>query len=460
MSELILVADDDKLSRWSLCQHFEALGHRTLAVQNGQEALDAVEQHGPTLIFMDISMPVMDGLTALRTLRENDHNLPVIVITAQGGVQGAMEATRLGCSGYLEKPFDLREADVAVERALSEDRLKQELSYLRSRERTGYAEIIGSSPPMQRLFDTLKRLAKIDAPTVLIQGESGTGKDLVARAVHSHGPRAGAPFMEIDCTALPEHLIESELFGHERGAFTDARATKRGLFEVAAGGMIFLDEVGELPLGMQAKLLRALENRKFRRVGGVVEIPLNACVIAATNRSLRDEVKAGRFREDLYFRLHVVPIEVPALRERKEDIAPLTQYFIDRLNKTFSRSVKGASLRAMELLQTYRWPGNVRELRNVLECSVIMLAKDVIQPSDLPPEIRRTQSAQVKGCPFVLPDDGILLEEVEKGLLMQALERTEGNQSAAARLLGISRYALRYRLERPLGVPTKGAAHG
>ncbi len=458
MSELILVADDDALIRWSLCQHFESLGHRTLTAENGREALEAVEEFGPTLIFLDISMPVMDGLTALRMLRANNNAVPVVIITAEGRVDNTIEATRLGCSGYLQKPFDLREADVAAQRALSEERLLHELSYLRARERGGYAEIVGASPAMERLFDTLRRLSKIDAPTVLIQGESGTGKDMVARAIHSNGPRSGAPYMEIDCTALPEHLIESELFGHERGAFTDARVTKRGLFEVAAGGMIFLDEVGELPLGMQAKLLRALENRKFRRVGGVTEIPLNACVIAATNRSLRDEVKAGRFREDLYFRLHVVPIEVPALRERKGDIALLTQHFIERLNKAFNRSVKGASSKALELLETYRWPGNVRELRNVLECSIIMLARDVIQAADLPAEIRRNQGAQAKGCPFTLPEDGVVLEDIEKGLLAQALERTEGNQSAAARLLGISRYALRYRLEKPNATPWKGEA--
>ncbi|MFN7145404.1 MAG: sigma-54 interaction domain-containing protein, partial [Myxococcota bacterium] len=258
--------------------------------------------------------------------------------------------------------------------------------------------------------------------------------------------------MEIDCTALPEHLMESELFGHERGAFTDARATKRGLFEVAAGGVLFLDELGELPLGMQAKLLRALENRKFRRVGGVADIPMNVAVIAATNRNLRDEVKAGRFREDLFFRLHVVPIEVPALRERREDIPALVHHFVERLNKSFGRSVKGTSGAAMDLLQRYRWPGNVRELRNVMERTVILMQEDVIQAADLPPELRfqgGSGAAPVTpGCPFVLPEEGVDLEGVERGLLEQALARTAGNQSAAARLLGISRYALRYRMEK------------
>ncbi|MFZ5480428.1 MAG: sigma-54-dependent transcriptional regulator [Myxococcota bacterium] len=450
MSDTVLVVDDEELIRWSLCEHLEQEGYTTLSATNGKEALEMVRQHAPSLVMMDLKMPVMDGLTALRTLRESDNDLPVIVITAHGGVESAIEATRLGASGYIAKPFDLREAALAVQRALAEDRLKREVHYLRAKERSGYGEIVGSSPSMQRLFETLRRLEKIDAPTVLIQGESGTGKDLVARAIHGRGPRRSAPYMEIDCTSLPEQLMESELFGHERGAFTDARQTKRGLFEVAAGGVIFLDEIGELPVGMQSKLLRALENRKFRRVGGVADIPLNAAIIAATNRNLRDEVKAGRFREDLFFRLHVVPIDVPPLRERKEDIAALVHHFIEKLNKAFGRNIHGTSGKAMDLLQQYRWPGNVRELRNVIERTVILLQGEVIQPEDLPPELRfqGLPAGAIAGCPFVLPEEGVGLEAVEKGLLMQALQRTGGNQSAAARLLGISRYALRYRIEK------------
>ncbi|MDP2307288.1 MAG: sigma-54 dependent transcriptional regulator [Pseudomonadota bacterium] len=451
MSECVLVCDDEELIRWSLCEHLGQEGYRTISVTNGKECLEAVREHAPAIVLMDIKMPVMDGITALRALRESDPDLPVIMITAHGGVESAIEATRLGASGYLPKPFDLREASLAVRRALEEVRLKREVHYLRTREHSGYAEIVGESPTMRRMFETLRRLERIDTPTVLIQGESGTGKDLVARAIHGRGPRRAANYMEIDCTALPEHLMESELFGHERGAFTDARTTKRGLFEVAAGGVLFLDEIGELPMGMQAKLLRALENRKFRRVGGVADIALDAAIITATNRSLRDEVKAGRFREDLFFRLHVVPIEVPALRERREDIPMLVQVFIEKLNRTLGRTVRGTSAGAMEMLQRYRWPGNVRELRNVVERTVILLPGEIIQPSDLPPEIRLSAETTRGGggaCPFVLPEEGVDLEAVERGLLEQALTRTSGNQSAAARLLGITRYALRYRMEK------------
>ena len=450
MADTILICDDEELIRWSLCEHLELEGYQTLTATNGKECVDAVREHAPTAVFLDLKMPVMDGLTALRLLRESDNDLPVIVITAHGGVESAIDATRLGAAGYLAKPFDLREASLALSRVLSEYRLKREVHYLRSRERTGYAEIVGESPSMQRLFEVLRRLERVDAPTVLIQGESGTGKDLVARAIHGRGPRRQGPYMEIDCTALPEPLIESELFGHERGAFTDARSTKRGLLEVASGGIVFLDEIGELPLGMQSKLLRTMENRKFRRVGGLADIPLDAGIITATNRSLKEEVKAARFREDLYFRLHVVPIEVPPLRERREDIPLLVQHFLDRLNRAFGRTVRGCTGEAMGLLQGYRWPGSVRELRNVIERSVILLQGEVITAEDLPAEVRYSipSSGSSAGCPFVLPEEGVDLDAVERGLLQQALTRTAGNQSAAARLLGISRYALRYRMEK------------
>lgn len=448
MTTTILVCDDEELIRWSLCEHLEQEGYRTIAAANGQDCLDRVRSDSPDLVFLDLKMPVMDGMTALRSIRDTDQELPVVMMTAHGGIESAIEATRLGAAGYLTKPFDLREASLAAERALREHRLRREVVYLRGKNRGGYGEIVGSSSAMQRMFDTLRRLEHVDAPTVLLQGESGTGKDLVARAIHGRGPRHGGPFMEIDCTALPEQLMESELFGHERGAFTDARSTKRGLFELAHGGVLFLDEIGELPLGMQAKLLRALENRRFRRVGGVADLNMDVAIIAATNRNLKQEVKNGRFREDLFFRLHVVPIEVPPLRERKEDIPELVSFFIERLNKSFGRTVKGVSARAMEKLQAYRWPGNVRELRNVIERTVILLQSDIIQVTDLPAELRATTSGPEGGHLFELPEAGVDLEAVERGFLVQALQRTNHNQTAAARLLGISRYALRYRMEK------------
>lgn len=450
MADTILICDDEELIRWSLGEYLQQEGYTTVEASNGKECIEKVHAHAPTLVLMDLKMPVMDGLTALRLLREQDNDLPVIMITAHGGVDSAIEATRLGAADYIAKPFDLREVGLVVRRAIAAWQLKREVHYLRDKERGGYGQIVGNAPAMQRVFDTLRRLESIDAPTVLIQGESGTGKDIVARSLHARGPRKNGPFMEVDCTALPEQLMESELFGHERGSFTDARSTKRGLFEVAKGGVVFLDEIGELPFGMQSKLLRVLENRRFRRVGGVADIAMDTAVITATNRNLRDEVRAGRFREDLFFRLHVVPLEVPALRERRDDIPLLANHFIERLNKSFGKQIKGISGKAMELLMRYRWPGNVRELRNIIERTVIMMQGDVILPDDLPAELRFSDQPlpSAAGCPFVLPEEGIDLEAVEKGMLIQALQRTTGNQSAAARLLGITRYALRYRMEK------------
>jgi two-component system response regulator AtoC len=299
------------------------------------------------------------------------------------------------------------------------------------------------------MYETLDRLAQVDAPTVLLLGESGTGKDVVAGLIHQRGPRRNGPMLDINCAALPEALIESELFGHEKGAFTDARAQKQGLFEAAAGGVVFLDELGEMPLPTQAKLLRALETRTFRRVGGVTSIPMDVALVAATNRNLLEEVKERRFREDLYFRLNVVPITLPSLRERREDIPLLASFFLERCNNTFHRKIRGFTAQAMDQLAAWRWPGNVRELRNLVERLVLLADGDVLHAEQLPPEIRWAGAAPASSsCPFTLPEEGINLDEVEQGLLHQALDRTQGNQSAAARLLGISRYALRYRMEK------------
>jgi DNA-binding NtrC family response regulator len=448
----IVVCDDEELIRWSLTEHLKGEGYSVIAVANGKECVDAVREQAPGLVLMDLKMPVMDGLTALQKIREGGSDVPVVMITAHGAVDSAIEATRLGASAYLSKPFDLREISLCVEKTLHEDRLRHEVHYLRGRERTGYGDFIGSAPSLQEVFAMLRRLEGVDAPTVLVTGESGTGKDVIARMIHSRGSRRNGVFVEIDCASLPEQLIESELFGHERGSFTDARQMKRGLFEVAAGGVVFLDEIGEMSLATQAKFLRALESRRFKRVGGVASLPLDAAIIAATNRDLKAEVERGTFREDLFFRLNVIPLRLPALRERPSDIPALVEHFIERFRRQFARNVKGVSAKAMEMLQRYPWPGNVRELRNVLERVVILGPDEIIQPNDLPAEVRFaapvTTGKVSAACPFLLPEDGVDLEAVERGLLSQALDRTAGNQSAAARLLGISRYALRYRMEK------------
>jgi two-component system NtrC family response regulator len=450
---LILVCDDEELIRWSIATHLEQAGYAVTQADDGDAAIAAVQEKAPALLLLDLKMPKRDGLAVLRALREDGNPVPVIVITAHGGVESAIEATRLGADAYLAKPFDLREVELAVQQALAKDRLRREVDYLRGREREGYGDFIGRAPVLSPIFETLSKLEEVDAPTVLITGESGTGKDVVARMIHAKGTRRDGPFMEVDCAALPEQLIESELFGHERGAFTDARTQKPGLFEVARGGVVFLDEIGELSLGTQSKLLRALENRTFKRVGGTANIPLDAVVVAATNRDLRAEVKAGRFREDLFFRLNIIPLHLPPLRQRREDIPALVAHFLERFSRQFRRPVPHLSAAAMELLRDYAWPGNVRELRNVFERVLLLVRHDPITPADLPPEIRFPQGVAVPdgasaGGAWVLPEEGINLEALEQSLVQQAMLRTGGNQSAAARLLGMTRYALRSRLGR------------
>jgi two-component system response regulator AtoC len=451
MAFRILVCDDEKLIRWSLSEHLKKEGYEVAVVEDGEQALAAIEQAPPDALVVDLKMPKVDGMTVLRTLHEAGNAFPVIVITAHGALDSAIEATKLGAAAYLSKPFDLREVSLQLEKVLEKSRLESEVRYLRDRATTGYEKMIGESPAMKKVFETLKRLESVDAPTVLISGESGTGKDLVAQAIHARGPRKNKPYMEIDCASMQETLIESELFGHEKGSFTDARTTKKGLFEVAAGGVIFLDEIGEMTAGTQAKLLRALENRKFKRVGGTVDIPLDAAVVAATNRDLKAEVKSGRFREDLFFRLNVVPIEIPPLRKRTQDIEAITLALVERTAKDLGRSIPGVASDALEALRTYAWPGNVRELRNVVERIVILKQSDeAIQLDELPDEVRvsRGSTTTSGNCPYELLPEGVDLAAVERGLVEQALTRAKGNQTQAAKLLGISRFALRHRVDR------------
>ncbi len=437
----ILVCDDEELIRWSLREYLEAEGYAVLEAADGVECLERLRSASPALLILDLKMPRMGGMQVLRELQAEGRDLPVIVITAHGAIDLALQATRLGAGAYLSKPFDLREIGLAVRQVLKTHRLEHEVRYLRGRKAGAYGKILGRSG----------RLESVDAPTVLITGSSGTGKDLIAHAIHENGPRAEGPMMDVDCASLPAQLIESELFGHERGAFTDARTMKRGLFEVARGGTIFLDEISETSLGTQAKLLRALESRRFKRVGGTADITLDAGVIAATNRELEAEVEAGRFRQDLFYRLNVIRIDVPPLRERRDDIPTLVEHFLARFNAKFGRRVQGVSDDALMRLQAYSWPGNVRELRNVLERAVIMEADEMLLGTHLPSELGLGEPAggpTVPAGPYQLPPEGVSLEELERSVLRQAMERTDGNQSAAARLLGITRYALRYRLEK------------
>jgi two-component system, NtrC family, response regulator AtoC len=446
----ILIVDDEELIRWSLAEELRSAGYEPVEAGTVAEARAAGERIDPDLCIFDIRLPDGTGVDLLREFRARDPELPIVMITGHGNIALAIEVTRLGATEYIPKPFDLREMLLVVERAIRNARQGRELKMLRARAaRRGYQEIIGGSPAMLRVFDLLARLEDADAPTVLILGESGTGKDLVARAIHARSLRADEPFLEIDCTGLSDQLIQSELFGHERGSFTDAKSRKLGLFEVAGRGTIFLDEVGELSLVTQSKLLRALENRRFKRVGGTVDLELKARVVAATNKDLAAEVEAGAFRKDLFYRLNVIPVQVPPLRDRDGDIPLLVRHFVHKLARDLGRGITGIDPQALSRLDGYDWPGNIRELRNVIERAVILCRTDLIRVDDLPKELGRGRPGAVASAgSFLLPEAGIDLAALERDLVLQALDRAEGNQSEAARLLGIGRYALRYRMEK------------
>jgi len=449
-NETILLVEDEKLIRWSLANRLTKEGFRVVEVDKGGDALKVLEELDVDLLLLDYRLPDMDGLQVLRTLGQRFRDLPVIMMTAYSTVESAIEAMKLGAFDYLNKPFEMDEILVTIQKALETTALKRELwRYRREQEeRFGLGNLVGSTPRMREVFELVRKIATSSATTILVTGENGTGKDLLANAIHYASERAKKPFMALTCSSLPEGLLESELFGHEKGAVAEAPMGKKGLFELAEGGTVFLDEVGELGPGLQAKLLRVLEDRKFKRVGGVVDIAVDVRVIAATNMNLEPAAREGRFRRDLFYRLNVIPIQLPPLRERPEDIPLLAKHFIEHFNREFKKNTLGVSRAAMQSLSEYAWPGNVRELRNLIERVMILENKEVIDVADLPREILGRQAPKDLEASFALPPAGVVLEEVERSLIEQALRRASGNQSRAARLLGLTRDTLRYRLKK------------
>ncbi len=436
----ILLAEDDEASRELLRDLLAQKGFQVTTARDGQEALDLLSDRHD-LILTDLRMPRLDGIGLLKALKERPRRPTVIVMSAYATIESAVEATKEGAFGYLVKPINRDALFHLVGQALEERRLRLENELLRQEleKRYHFHDLIGKSPKMQELFDLLRRIAASES-TVLLQGESGTGKELVARAIHSMSPRQAKPFVALNCGGLTETLLESELFGHVRGAFTGAVADKKGLFQMAHGGTLFLDEIGETPPSMQVKLLRALEAREIRPVGGTQPISVDVRIIAATNRDLEAAVQAGTFRADLFYRLNVIAITLPPLRERLEDLPLLVEHFLTKYNAKLKKRIREVSPEALALLLDYPWPGNIRELENCIERAVVLTRGEILLPEALPPQIR----LQGKKVPVEAQGP---LEELIRQAILKALIQTNGNRRQAARLLGIPERTLYRRLK-------------
>jgi two-component system response regulator AtoC len=454
----ILVVDDEKMIRWSLGEALRGWGFEPVEAETAAAAIAAFDAETPAAVLLDINLPDGSGLEVLRKMRHRQSDAVVIMITANVLVDETIAALRGGAYDFIGKPINLDELHVTIRNGIEAGRLRREVNSFR-RERAqqfSFNQIIGESPAMIEMLAIAQKVAESEVSSVLLQGESGTGKDLVAKAIHYQSDRANGPFVAINCAALPGTLIESELFGYEKGAFTDAKARKEGLFEQAEGGTLFLDEIGEVELSLQAKLLRVLEEGAFRRVGGLKDIPVDARIIAASNRDLKRESESNRFRLDLYYRLSVIQIDIPSLHERGDDVLLLTDYYVATFGKRLRKQIHGIAPEVAAAFRRYEWPGNVRELRNVIERALILEDGDVNTMKYIPRAVdegSRISSSDGKGVAgisarFRLPSEGVALEDVEMSLVRQAIDRSGGNQTKAADLLGISRDQLRYRLKK------------
>lgn len=445
MKEKVLVVDDEQSHRTMLKAVLSKEGYEIFEADDGISAIKAVEKEPFDLILMDIRMTDMDGIEAMREIKKISPAIPVVMMTAYASVKTAVEALKSDAYDYLTKPLDIEELKILIQKALEHYRLHEENVLLKERlaDRFDFSQIIGKSRPMKALFETLSLISPSDA-TVFIYGESGTGKELVANAIHQNSPRAEKAFIKVSCAALPETLLESELFGHERGAFTGAFSRKAGRFQLANGGTLFLDEVSEMSWATQVKLLRVLQEREFEPLGSTKTIQVDIRLIAATNKDLEAEVKEGRFREDLFYRLNVIPVRLPLLRERKEDIPILAEHFFRQYQERNRSGTKGFLPKTMDTMVRYDWPGNIRELENAIERAVLLCRGEYILPEDLPPYV---QGAENTGHPMVSVPSGMPLKEVEREVILQTLADTDGNRTHTAKMLGISRKTLQNKLK-------------
>lgn len=460
----ILIVDDEKNMRWAIKRAFKNQPYEFLEAADGEEGVRVFEKEQPDLVLLDLKMPKMDGLAALEKMKamekDMEKEIPVVMITAHGTTETAVEAMKHGALDYISKPFDVEELRIILQKSLEFKGLRDKVNYLEEAlELKQGKPIIGKSEKMNDVLKMVNQVAKTDA-TVLILGESGTGKEIIADTIHRNSKRHRGPYIKVNCGAIPENLLESELFGYEKGAFTGAVKQKTGKFQRAQGGTIFLDEIGELNLNMQVKILRVLQEREVEPVGGVKTYTVDTRIIAATNHNLYEKVQKQEFREDLYYRLNVFPIELPPLRERKEDIPLLARHFLKKYQQELGKKDVNISKEALDALRDFTWPGNIRELENIMERTLIISSSQVIEKKDLPPGIIKhgesssssssssSDTEDLHEGTFQLPGEGINLEALEKDLILQALERTEYNQTRAAKLLGISRHTLLYRMEK------------
>ena len=450
MATILIVEDESKMRRL-LELNLSDEGYHVLSAGDAEAGLKQLAKEDVDLIVTDLKLPGMSGLDFLQEVKRANSAMPVIVMTAFGSVETAVDAMKAGASDYVLKPFSLAEMRMVIHKELDVRRLRDENRSLREAlgQKYGHPNVIARSAAMQEVLSTVERIATTNA-TVLLGGESGVGKDLVAHVIHQKSKRAAGPFIKINSTAIPENLLESELFGYEKGAFTGAAGTKQGKFELADKGTLFLDEIGDVPLSIQVKLLRVLQEREFERLGGTRTIKVDVRLIAATNRDLRAALEEGTFREDLYYRLNVVPIDIPPLRQHKEDIPDLANLFVARFAKESGKEIAGISPEAMQMLIGFHWPGNVRELENIIERACALTRGETIEAADIHLDTQRKVAAANAGDNFLPP--GFTIEQWEDEMIREALKRANGNKSQAARLLGLSRNALRYRLSK-IGIP-------